>query len=45
MIDASRERFAALLGPEIGLEQVAAAVAAGGAKRVVRPGPAAGGTR
>ena len=45
MIDASRERFAALLGPEIGLEQVAAALAAGGAKRVVRPGPAAGGTR
>jgi L-iditol 2-dehydrogenase len=45
MIDAGRERFAALLGPEIGLEQVAAALAARGPKRVVRPGPAAGGTR
>ena len=45
MIDAGRERFAALLGPEIGLEQVAAALAAGGTKRVVRPGPTDGGTR
>ncbi len=39
MIDAGRERFAALLGPEIGLEQVAAALAAGRhqARRAPRP--------
>jgi L-iditol 2-dehydrogenase len=39
MIDADRDRFGALLGPEIGLEQVADTLAAHGPKRIVRPGP------
>jgi len=43
MIDAERDLFGALLGPEIGLEQVAGALAAAGPKRVVRPGPRGGG--
>jgi len=42
MIDAAPELFAALLGPEIGLEEVAAALAAGGPKRIVCPGPTGG---
>jgi len=44
IIDGDRELFGALLGPEIGLEQVADALVAGGPKRVVRPGPSAGGS-
>jgi L-iditol 2-dehydrogenase len=43
MIDAERDLFGSLLGPEIGLEQVAAALAAGGPKRIVRPGPSGNG--
>ncbi len=39
MIDTERAVFAGLLGPEIGLEDVAATLAAGGPKRIVRPGP------
>jgi L-iditol 2-dehydrogenase len=42
MIDGDRELFAGLLGDEIPLERVGEVLAAGGPKRIVRPGPPAG---
>jgi L-iditol 2-dehydrogenase len=39
MIDAERDLFAEFLGGEVALEEVAHALAAGGPKHVVRPGP------